>query len=297
MTGPERGFLLLTSQLGDPERKPLTVAQMRLLATRVEQMARPRVDRDLSPQDLVELGYGWEMAHRIVKLLSEEALLDRYLRRAAKQGCGPLTRVSEGYPPVVRQRLGLDSPGCLWYKGDLSLLNRPKISLVGSRVLRSENIAFAREAGRQAALQGFALVSGNAAGADSEAQNACLEAGGTVISVVAFELERHRERERVLYLAEDGFDLPFSAQRALSRNRVIHSLGQKTIVAQSGLEKGGTWDGTVRNLRFGWSPVFCFDDGSLAMDRLMQMGADPIGVKDLTDLSALKPGNMSLFDQ
>ena len=159
------------------------------------------------------------------------------------------------------------------------------------------NEAFAREVGRQAALQGYTLVSGNAVGADMTAQQACLEAGGTVISVVATELEWHRQQERVLYLAEDGYDQPVSAQRALSRNRVIHSLGEKTFAAQSTLEKGGTWDGCVRNLRFGWSPVFCFDDGSEAMNRLEQMGATLIGFEHLRDLAILEPENMNLFEQ
>ena len=36
MTGPEQGFLLLTSSLGDPHRKPLTVPQFRELAKRVQ---------------------------------------------------------------------------------------------------------------------------------------------------------------------------------------------------------------------------------------------------------------------
>ena len=296
MTGPERGFLQLTSQLGNPERKPLTVAQLRILSSRAEPMPRHKVIRDLTAADLQELGYGEEMACRILGLFSEEELLDRYLRRGINRNCGVLTRVTEGYPLVVRKRLGLDAPGCLWYKGDLSLLNGPKISLVGSRMLNRDNEAFAREAGRQAALQGYTLVSGNAVGADQTAQQACLDAGGTVISVVATELDRHRERDRVLYLAEEGFDQPFSARRALSRNRVIHSLGDKVLVAQSGLEKGGTWDGCVRNLRFGWSPVFCFSDGSEAVKRLEQMGAMLIQPDDLTDISALKPENASLFD-
>ena len=56
MTGPERGFLLLTSQLGNPERKPLTVAQLRLLASRVELMKKPVQIRDLEPGDLLALG-------------------------------------------------------------------------------------------------------------------------------------------------------------------------------------------------------------------------------------------------
>ena len=297
MTGPERGFLLLTSQLGNPERKPLTVAQLRVLASRVEMMKKPVQIRDLEPDDLLELGYGREMAERIVALFEDEALLERYLRRGKGSGCHPLTRVTEGYPLSVRRRLGLDAPGCLWYKGDVSLLARPKIALVGSRLLRAANEAFAREVGRQAALQGYTLVSGNAVGADMTAQEACLAAGGTVICVLATELEQHREREGVLYLAEDGFDQPFSAQRALSRNRVIHSLGEKTLAAQSSLEKGGTWDGCVRNLRFNWSPVFCFGDGSEAAARLEQMGATLIGIEKLQDLASLEPENSNLFER
>ena len=296
MTGPERGFLLLTSQLGNPERKPLTVAQLRLLASRAELMNKPVQIRDLEPRDLRELGYGQEMAERIVSLLGDEALLDAYLRRGYGCGCFPLTRITPGYPVEVRKRLCLDAPGCLWCKGDTALLDRPKISLVGSRMLRKENEAFAREVGRQAAIQGYTLVSGNAVGADQTAQQACLDAGGAVISVLATELDQHREKERVLYLAEDGFDQPFSAQRALSRNRVIHSLGRKTLVAQATLEKGGTWDGCVRNLRFGWSGVFCFDDGSEAAKRLEQMGAALVKMEDLSDLSALKQNNCSLFE-
>ena len=91
MTGPERGFLLLTSQLGNPERKPLTVAQLRILASRASLMQRPGQVRDLTAADLQALGYGEEMARRILTLLSEEELLCRYLRRGANCGCVPLT--------------------------------------------------------------------------------------------------------------------------------------------------------------------------------------------------------------
>ena len=297
MTGPEQGFLLLTSQLGDLQRKPLTLAQFRILATRVGMMEAPTEQRDLMEADLIALGYGEEMADHILHLLSEVDLLRYYLRQGARLGCAPLTRISEGYPAEVRRQLGLDSPGCLWYKGDPQLLSTPKIALVGSRNLKRENTKFAREVGRQAALQGYTLVSGNAVGADMEAQLACLEAGGNVISVVAYGLCERREKDRVLYLAEDGFDRPFSAQSALSRNRVIHCLGEKTFVAQASLEKGGTWDGTVRNLRFGWSPVFSYDDDSEASCRLADQGAVLVRMEDLQDLSNLKSETISFFDQ
>lgn len=295
MNGRERGFLLLGSHLGNPDRKPLTVPQLRNLGDRILNAGVVPEDRELEAADLVKLGYGWEKAGHIVALLQEEMLLDRYLHRAGKLDCLPVTRVSGGYPLVLRKRLGADSPGVLWARGDVSLLGEPGISLVGSRELQDENRRFAAQVGRQAALQGYVLISGNARGADRAAQDAALEAGGCVISVVADELWKHPIRERVLYLSEDGFDEPFSAQRALSRNRVIHGLGLKTFVAQASLKTGGTWDGTAKNLRFGWSPVFCYDDGSDAAQLLIRMGARGVDSSDLTDFYELTVDQQTIF--
>lgn len=287
MTGAERGFLLLSSHLGNPERKPLTTAQLRTLADRMRSAPRFPEDRELLASDLTALGYRSDMALRILALLNEEDLLDHYLTRAARQGCVPVTRVSRDYPGILRQRLGLDSPGCLWAKGDVSILNTPAIALVGSRDLNPENKAFAEAVGYEAAVQGLTLVSGNARGADKTAQEACLAASGRVISIVADSLATHKERHNLLYVSEEDYEAEFSAQRALSRNRCIHALGRMVFVAQSGYQTGGTWDGTVKNLRFGWSPVACFRDGSEASVQLEQMGAYLVGTEDIKDFGTL----------
>ena len=287
MTGPEQGFLLLTSALGDPQRKPLTVPQFRNLAKRVAAAKRELDSRDLMPRDLIKLGYDEAMAQRIYGLLSSANQLREYLRRAADCDCYPITRLSDAYPLPVRKRLGLDSPGVLWAKGDITLLNRPTVAVVGSRELNRENRNFAQEAGRQIAKQGYILVSGNAKGADKTAQDACLEAGGQVISVVADSLQNQPLTENVLYLSLDDFDREFTPQRALQRNCVIHSLAELTLVAQCSWGKGGTWDGSLRNLKNAWSPVYCFDDGSDASTELQNRGAQSICMADLWDLSAL----------
>lgn len=297
MTGPERGFLLLSSHLGEPRRKPLTTAQLRVLGERVRSAETAAEDRELEISDLIALGYGPEMARRLIALLSEEDVLDYYLRKGEVLGCAPLTRISEGYPLHLRKRLGLDSPGVLWARGDAGLLLQPMVALVGSRELREENWKFAAEVGRQAALQGYVLVSGNARGADRTAQESCLAAGGSVICVVADELWKQPLREGVLYLSEDDYEEGFSAQRALSRNRVIHALGLKTFVAQSSLRTGGTWDGTVKNLTRGWSDVFGFRDGSEAMTELSQMGMELIGMEDLSDFYELQKTQQNIFDR
>ena len=295
MNGRERGFLLLSSHLGESGRKPLTASQLRVLADRVSMMNRPDEDRDLIQKDLTDLGYSREMAGRILRLLQEEDVLDYYLRKGEVLGCEPITRVSDLYPLHLRKRLGLESPGVLWARGDMGLLTQPMVALVGSRELREENWKFAAEVGRQAARQSYVLVSGNARGADRTAQESCLDAGGKVICVVADELWKQPLRENVLYVSEDDFEEGFSAQRALSRNRVIHALGVVTFVAQSSFGSGGTWDGTVKNLQNHWSDVYGFDDGSDAMEELSQMGLERIGMEELDDFYGLpRPVRMNM---
>lgn len=295
MNAREEGFLLLSSLLGNPDRKPLTTAQLRTLAMRVAAMDRPEGERDLTAADLQAMGYGPEMAQRILNLLEELPLLRHYHAKGWQVDCTPVTRVSQGYPHLLRKRLGLDSPGVLWAKGDLALLEKQKISLVGSRDIERNNAQFAAAVGREAARQGYVLVSGNARGADRIAQKACLESGGQIISVVADELMKQPARSNVLYLSEEGYDSPFTSVRALSRNRVIHALSDKVFVAQSALGMGGTWSGTVRNLKEGWSPVFCFRDGSEAASQLEQLGAILVGAQELADIAALQNQTTSLF--
>lgn len=274
MTGPERGFLLLRSRLGDPERKPLTAAQLRGLSDLVHASEPAPEDRELDAAALWKMGCTLQQAQRIAGLLSQEEMLDRYLRWGEERGCVPLTWVTPGYPRRVRQCLGEDAPATLWMKGDPGLLETEKVALVGSRDLQVSNALFAQKVGVWAAEQGYTLVSGNARGADTVAQDACLKAGGRVISVVADALHRHPERERVLYLSEESFDEDFTPYRALSRNRVIHSLGETTFVAQCTYRKGGTWDGTTQNLKNRWSRVVCFRDSTAAMEELAEMGAE-----------------------
>ena len=289
MTGAERGFLLLCCHLGNPERRPLTVAQFRKLSRRVRDAEKAPEDRELALSDLTRLGYARAEAEQILTLFSEEDLLDRYLHKAERTGCIPLTPLSPGYPRRLWEALGDDAPACIWARGDLSLLQKVGIALVGSRDLHPKNREFARQAGMEAAKQDLVLISGNARGSDRTAQEAALAANGKVISILADRLTDHEPRENLLYLSEEGYDLEFSAQRAISRNRCIHAMGFAAIAAQCSLRTGGTWDGSVKNLRFGWSPLYVFADGSESADLLTEMGAIKIGFEDLKDLRNL-PG-------
>jgi len=295
MNHTDAGFLLLTGKLGNPYRKPLTTAQLRLLTQRAKLLPMPSGEEKLTAQHLAAIGIGSSLITQILRLLDDEPSLNAYLANAQKLGCTPIARSNEAYPLILRKRLGNDAPGCLWAKGDLRLLKMPTVSLVGSRDASLENRRFAREVGIQAAKQGYALVSGNARGNDVTAQNACLEAGGCVISVVADELAQYHRSDNILYISEEDYDEPFSVQRALSRNRVIHAMGEIVFVAQCTLGKGGTWSGTVQNLKHRWSSVFCCRDQSPASLELEQMGAVLIEPEHLQNFKSLCEAQLRLF--
>ena len=107
------GFLLLSSHLGNPQRRPLTVAQMRTLSQRILAHGPFEAGRTLGEKDLLALGYSREFAGQILSLLEEQELLERYLQKGRARRCIPITRQDARYPAAVRRKLGQDSPGCL----------------------------------------------------------------------------------------------------------------------------------------------------------------------------------------
>ena len=286
MTGAERGMMLLCCALGQETAHPLSMTQFRTLSLRAhERQNRGDPLRELTEKDLEDLGYDPIFAKRIVQLLEREKQLDVYLRAMERRGYTAVTRISPSYPPVISEKLGMNAPAVLFCGGDVSLLQRACISVVGSRKLTQAGKAFAETAGRIIAEAGFVLSSGGANGADRTAQRACLNAGGSVIVFTAGRLLDCMPQKRVLYVSEEGCELGFSTARAMSRNRLIHAMGEKVLVAQTGFEQGGTWHGTADNLRRDLSPVFVHDDGSDGARGLTELGAVP--VTELTELSLL----------
>ena len=91
------GFLLLCSHLGNPDRKPLTTAQLRLLARRVMDCG-PFSEGELTEKTLLELGFSSEAAQHILALLAESEGTQVYAhsapgfalsrRRAEEAGAG-----------------------------------------------------------------------------------------------------------------------------------------------------------------------------------------------------------------
>ena len=70
---------MLTAFLGDPEAKPLTLAQFRKLTQKARIMQPPETDRELVAEDIAQLGQDPGIAERVVGLLNRESQLEWYL--------------------------------------------------------------------------------------------------------------------------------------------------------------------------------------------------------------------------
>lgn len=284
MTGAELGLLLLCCRLED-EVLPLTQAQYRALRQQIRQLPAPdHGDQALCHANLRQCGCSDADADRILTLLSRQQSLLQSLSRWKAAGIEVCTRLHPDYPAALNDALGDDGPPALFLSGDAALLSRPAVSLTGCRELFPENEEFARLVGRTAAVSGRVLISGNARGADRVAQEACLATGGSVISIVADRLTDHPPRPRMLYLCEESPFRPFSAARALSRNRCIYALGAPAFVAQVRDGLGGSWRGASQALSHGKNDLYVLQDGSAGANHLCQLGAHGILPSQLGDI-------------
>lgn len=103
------------------------------------------------------------------------------LERAEQAGAVPLFTIEPGYPTALAV---IDAPPPLLYvKGDAALLDRPIVSIVGSRQCSAAGTKLARVFAKELGRAGYVVASGLARGIDAVAHEAALESG--TIAVVA----------------------------------------------------------------------------------------------------------------
>ena len=94
-----------------------------------------------------------------------------------------ISMIDERYPAQLRL-LGSKAPQRLWCAGDVSLLNKRCVAVVGSRKPSHYGKWVAFGAGRLLARNGIVTVSGMAMGCDEEAHKGAIKGEGKTIAVL-----------------------------------------------------------------------------------------------------------------
>jgi DNA processing protein len=148
----------------------------------------------------------------------------------------------------------------LYAAGDLRLLARPCVAVVGSREASTEGRTMAWQLASELVAQGVVVVSGLAAGIDAAAHRGAMETGGRTIAVIGTPLDRvypkrhaqlqERIHEQHLLLSPFAPGTGTTRGHFPARNRVMARIADATVVVEAG-EKSGTVHQVQESLAIG----------------------------------------------
>ena len=158
-----------------------------------------------------------------------------------------ITFNDDDYPPLLREIP--DSPIVLFSKGNIELMNKPTIAIVGARKATQLGYDIARDFSRELAKAGFSIISGLALGIDTYAHRGALEANGHTVAVlgcgtdIIYPKSNARMRERMLkngggILSEYHPTLPARPWHFPVRNRIISGSSIGTLVVEASIRSG-----------------------------------------------------------
>lgn len=138
-------------------------------------------------------------------------------------------------------------PVLLFYQGNVDLLKRPKMAVVGARTASQTGTKSVQKIVSELENQ-FVIVSGLARGIDTSAHISALKNGGATIAVIGCGLDVHYPKENKLlqeYLGKNHLILSeyVVGEAPLKfhfpeRNRIIAGLSQGVIVAEAKMRSG-----------------------------------------------------------
>lgn len=138
-------------------------------------------------------------------------------------------------------------PVLLFYQGNVDLLKRPKMAVVGARTASQTGTKSVQKIVSELGNQ-FVIVSGLARGIDTSAHISALKNGGATIAVIGCGLDVHYPKENKLlqeYLGKNHLILSEYAVGEAplkfhfpERNRIIAGLSQGIIVAEAKMRSG-----------------------------------------------------------
>ena len=194
-----------------------------------------------------------------------EERAERILEKSEEMGIRAVSIYDSHYPSRLRGTIDENGKTCppilLFYKGDLSVAEMPSIAIIGTREPSPEGVRAGLFFGEKFAELGMNIVSGLATGCDTTGHKGALAAKGKTTAFLAhgldtvFPAENEDLAEDIvanggLLMSEYPIGTPVSAYRLVARDRLQASLGDATIVIQTGI-KGGTMHAANATLEAG----------------------------------------------
>ena len=223
-----------------------------------------------------------------------------------------IDRITPGmvqYPAILKEIKNY--PAELFYKGNIDILKRRCVSIVGSRGTTSYGRNTAVKIAGNAAEAGLAVVSGMARGIDTCAHRGALDAGGDTVAVlgcgvdICYPAENKKLKECIerdgLVISEYPPGTGPQKYHFPQRNRIISGLSELTVVVQAGNSSGAliTAELAAEQGRDVCAvPVNIDSQYNMGNNKLIKDGALPvINVRDVLELMGVDTADRSTAER
>ncbi len=172
---------------------------------------------------------------------------EKEITQLKKVGCHLINWEETEYPPRLREIY--DPPPLLYVRGDVSVLARHSLAMVGTRRPTTYGNQIAERLARDLAARGLVIVSGLARGIDSSAhKGACAAARGATIGVLGngIDIIYPKENKKLFALVEQRgailTELPLGCYPAPEnfpvRNRIVAGMTLGVVVVEGAQYSG-----------------------------------------------------------
>jgi DNA processing protein len=173
-----------------------------------------------------------------------EGVIHNEIKMGRAAGARLVCRGDDDYPAELLSVS--DAPPLFWAVGDLGLLSRPAIAVIGARNASSLGGRMARKLATDLSVAGHVVVSGLARGIDAIAHDAALSAGTIAVLAGGVDVAYPQENRKLfdaigqsgLRISEQAMGLQPQARHFPIRNRIISGLCKAVVVVEAAAKSG-----------------------------------------------------------
>ena len=173
-----------------------------------------------------------------------EGVIHNEIKLGRAAGARLVCRGDDDYPAELLSVY--DAPPLFWAVGDLGLLSRPAIAVIGARNASSLGGRMARKLATDLSAAGHVVVSGLARGIDAIAHDAALSAGTIAVLAGGVDVAYPQENRKLfdaigqsgLRISEQAMGLQPQARHFPIRNRIISGLCKAVVVVEAAAKSG-----------------------------------------------------------
>jgi predicted Rossmann fold nucleotide-binding protein DprA/Smf involved in DNA uptake len=248
----------------------------------------------LAPADLLtvktsaiaeKVGLSVDEISKIEMLMLRADRLGAEIDKLGENGIFITTPTAINYPTKLQNAMKQNAPITLYYSGELKLLERDTVAIIGSRKATETELKYAAKHAKISAQNGVTVVSGGARGIDSAAAESAINTGGAVAVYVSDSMTKFVRKNRdlindnrMVVLSSFNPYAVFHGYNALERNKYIYASADYAVVVSSGDGVGGSFKGAEYCIKHQLTKLFIRDsiDAPPGNRRLLALGGSPV---------------------